>query len=219
MLLGESTNNYYGRDKEIEQFRNRVDNIDLPPLKSIVVSGIPGIGKKAFIKEALSNTEIIKRYYEPILLSMSKNNNIEDLILSISDAGFGDYSFDKIVSITDMKTKINILVNLFNTIQKYNEIIIIEDDECLITLNGTMCYWLENAIEQSDNGLSVIITSNINANKFKSQKYKCIEYISLSELSDTDKMGLLRVLANKNNINIKREDGSQHENYRYFGQK
>lgn len=208
MLLGESTNNYYGRDKEIEQFRNRVDNIDLPPLKSIVVSGIPGIGKKAFIKEALSNTDIIKRYYEPILLSMSKNNNIEDLILSISDAGFGDYSFDEIVSITDMKTKINILVNLFNTIQKYNEIIIIEDDECLITLNGTMCYWLEDAIEQSDNGLSVIITSNINANKFKSQKYKCIEYISLSELSDTDKMGLLRVLANKNNINIKREDYS-----------
>lgn len=115
---------FYGRESELTAFKRRYDSPSKPPLKTAVVSGIPGIGKKSFLIKALRETMVIKNYYRPIVISISNNSGIVDLILQLCEAGFGEYTIE------DMSTKnndenISILISLLNEIQKNREIVIV----------------------------------------------------------------------------------------------
>lgn len=205
-LSGQSYDAFYGRDEEIQHFKQRLDSVHMGCLKSAVISGVPGIGKKTYIIHALYNAKIVPDYYKPIVLSMSKNSNIEDLIFSISDAGFGEYSKSEILSITDMNEKINILVELLNQVQRYKEIIIVEDEECLITLNGEIRYWFYNALKRSDNGLAIIVSSSVNVDRINARKYPDVFFESIRELSKAEQMGVLRTYSQYQGLELSRED-------------
>ena len=185
------SNSFYGRDDEISSFRKRIDSIDFVT-KSAIVSGIPGIGKKSYIKQALNYAKIIKPYYNPITLSMPKNGCIDDLITIISEAGFGTYTIEFLSTITSMDEKIAILTELINKIQKYREIIILEDDETIVSLNGEIKYWFYNAIKESDRGVAILLTSTVNVQRAHAKNYPCIFFCNLSELDMSDRLGLLR---------------------------
>lgn len=201
-----SHNFFYGRDEEVKKFKQRIDNLLEPCLKSVIVSGVPGIGKKSFLKYALRKAKIVKEYYEPIIISMSKHENIEDLIVSISDAGFGNYDLKQIANMTSMDEKIDILATLLNKIQRYKEIIIVEDDECLIEGNGNVRYWFYNALVKSENGIAVVVTSNCILDRFTQRNYPDICAITLLELEPSDSTGLLRTYSQQQNIEFCRED-------------
>lgn len=199
-LSGKTKDNFYGRNEEILKFKKRIDNIT--PIKSAVISGIPGIGKKSFIRQALIDAKIIKPYYRPIVLSLPKNSCIDDLIVSISDAGFGSYTLKDIVRIVNMDEKINILTELINKIQDYREIVIIEDDETIVTLNGDIKYWFSNAIKNSKNGISIILTSSVNVERAPQKNYPDFFFLNLSELELSDSLGLLRSYADNLDLNL-----------------
>lgn len=62
--LYQSKNYFYGRDAEIKEFKDRFDDVfSNSSVKSIVVSGIPGIGKKSYIQKVLQETKVIAKYY------------------------------------------------------------------------------------------------------------------------------------------------------------
>lgn len=197
---------FYGRDKEVREFKQRVDNLSEPFLKSIVVSGVPGIGKKSFLRYALREAKITEEYYRPISISLSKNENIEDLILLLSSAGFGDYTLEQIISLKTIDEKIDILVELLNKIQKYKEIVIIEDDECLVEMNGNLRYWFAKALEKTENGIAAVITSNYSLDSFYKNNYPNVFAISLLELDPSDTIGLLRTYSQQQNIEFLRND-------------
>ena len=189
-LTSKCVDTYYGRDSEILRFKQRID--DVTPIKSAIISGIPGIGKKSFIKHALTQAKVIRPYYSPIVLSMPKNGSIEDLIIAISDAGFASYTLSQVVGINSMDEKIDILVELFNRVQKYRELIVIEDDESIVTLNGEIKYWFYNAIKKSQAGIGIVVTSSVNVNRADAKKYSEIFFENLVELLPNDRVGLLR---------------------------
>ncbi len=198
---------FYGRDNEITCFKSYYDdptnNYDV---RAMVISGISGIGRKEYVKKSLIEAQIIPSYYSPIVISLSKYSNIEDLIIHLSNVGFGNYTISSISSIKTMEEKINILTELINMIQRYREIVIIEDEECIISLSGQISYWFYNAIRKSEKGLSIAIVSNINIEKFQQKNYPEIFFKTLLELEASDIIGVIRTYSKKVGIDISKDD-------------
>lgn len=195
---------FYGRDAQIANFKKRIDSVE--PIKTAIISGIPGIGKKSFIKNALVNCKLIKPYYTPYILPFPHNGNIEDLILGLSNAGFGSYTLSELMALTSIDEKIDILVEQINAIQKYNELVIIEDNESIITLNGELKYWFYNAIKKSQNGLALIVSSNIGISNTNMRKYPDAHFENLVELDATESLGLLRTYSDFSGLDLSHTD-------------
>lgn len=195
---------FYGRDAEISRFKSRFDSTT--DIKSAVISGIPGIGKKAFIQHALKQAKVIKPYYTPIVLSMPQNGCIDDLIVLISDAGFGSYSLTDIIQINDNNIKIDILAELINKVQKYKELIIIEDDETIVTLSGEIKYWFYNALKKSENGVGIVLTSSVNIDKTHVKNYPEVFFENITELSVIDRIGLLRTYSESMGLELSQSE-------------
>lgn len=195
---------FYGRDIQIANFKKKIDSDN--PIKSAVISGIPGIGKKSFIRKALIDCKIIKPYCSPYVVSLPHNGSIEDLILCLSEAGFGEYSLEFLANDTTMDQRIDILVEQINSVQKYKEIIIIEDNNSIVTLNGDIKYWYYNAIEKSDNGIALIVSSNIFVSNTYAKKYQEVYFDNLIELEKSDCLGLLRTYSDFLHLELSQEE-------------
>lgn len=190
----ESRECFYGRDDELKDFKLKYDDIfSEKSMKSIIVSGIPGIGKKSFIKKALTETGIIQKYHQPIVIPVQKYSHIEDIIILLSEEGYGNYSIKQITEITSLDEKIEILTELIDTIHRYKEIVIFEDDECLVNSSGTIAYWFHKAIERSESGIATVITTNVSVERNEKRKYQEYFFMNLNELSRSESAGAFRV--------------------------
>ena len=68
-------------------------------MKCLIVSGIEGIGRKAYARDVLKTSEIMEKYYFPFYISLTQSDDITDLISKICDLGIGDYSITDIISL------------------------------------------------------------------------------------------------------------------------
>lgn len=102
---------FYGRDKEIAQFKSSFDSGD--NIKCIVASGIEGVGRKTYIIAALKNAKIIERYYDPVIISLSDLDGIDDLIVKLYEVGFGQCSLNTIASLTSISQKNQRIIRSF----------------------------------------------------------------------------------------------------------
>ncbi|ADL52016.1 toll/interleukin-1 receptor domain-containing protein [Clostridium cellulovorans] len=204
--FAEKKNLFYGRDAEIKKFKERYDDSSRNPMKCLVVSGIEGIGRRSFVREVLKSAKIIKSYYFPATISLSRNESIEDLIIKISNLGFGKYSLQDIISISSLNSKVELLSELLLEVQRYNEHIVIYDDKCLINLDRSVKLWFEEALKKIKNEIVISIASNI---KLDSMKYRTNDdffFIDLSGLEKSECAGLLRTYAELEGVNFERDD-------------
>ena len=208
--LDKKLNFFYGRDLEKKCFKENLDERDengkLKHIKCLVVSGIDGIGRKAYARAALKDSEIIERYYFPMSIELLQNDTIEDLIMKLScDLGLGEYTYDDLDKFGDMDSKIEILVDLLNMAQKYREIIFIEDEMCIVK-SSEMAYWFEKVLEKIGRKITIVIITRIRLNSFRYRKNKNIFEITLQNLEPSDTFGFLRGYSKINGIPFEEED-------------
>lgn len=189
---------FYGRDKEIGSFKSRFDGFD--SLRVMVAAGIPGIGRCSYLIQALRNAEIIERYYEPVIISLGPMDAIEDLLAKLYEAGFGDYTFEEVVAMPTIESKIDALTNAFQSIQNFREHIIIYDDGCLVNYSGELKYWFEKAVtaETVRPELTISLASQHSISYMYERKNSWIFSIELSTLPYPEWNGLLRTGILKN---------------------
>ena len=209
-------NFFYGRDIEKKAFKDCFDERDengtINNIKCLVVSGIDGIGRKAYARAALKDTALIEKYYFPMIVSLTKEDTIDDLILKLCiDLGLGNYGLDVIQSLSDMDSKIDLLADVLSCAQKFNEKIIIQDDMCIVKYSEIV-YWFERVLRLIKNQITVIVTTRINLSEYKYTKNKNIFCIQLQSLSKPDTYGLLRGYSKVMNIPFSDDDIS------YFSQ-
>lgn len=199
-------NNYeifYGRDASITQFKTAFDSG--LPIKCIVASGIDGIGRRTYIKEALKNAKIIERYYDPVTIQMDELDGIDDLIIRLYEAGFGSYSLDNISNLASVNAKIDALASCFNEIQEYREHVIIYDNGSLVR-NSEIKYWFMKALDQIRPEITVSIAASHNISYMFKRKNKEVFHTTLSSMSFPEWNGLLRVYSKAINIEFSPED-------------
>lgn len=210
LSVDKKLNFFYGRDLEKKCFKENLDERDengkLKHIKCMVVSGIDGIGRKAYARAALKDSEIIERYYFPMSIELFQNDTIEDIIMKLScDLGLGEYTYDDLDNFGDMDSKIEILVDLLNMVQKYREIIFIEDDMCIVK-SSEMAYWFEKALEKIERKITVVIITRIRLNSFQYRKNRNVFEITLQNLEPSDTFGFLRGYSKINGIPFEEED-------------
>lgn len=187
---------FVGRDLEKKKFKDcfeeRTIEGKIKHIKCLIVSGIHGIGRKSFVQGVLKDSGLMEKHYFPMVITLERGETIDDLIVKISDLGFGGYRLSDIVFIKKLDDKIEVLVDLFNKAQKYLEHIIIEDNACLLDESGVLKFWMEKALQKINNQITLSIVSHISLDSFKYRKNEFIFNISLEELSPSDGIALLR---------------------------
>lgn len=203
-------NFFYGRDIEKKTFKEKLDERDengkLRHIKCLVISGIDGIGRKAFARAALKDSQMMERYYFPMSIELLQNDTIDDFIMKLSrDLGLGDYTYEDITTLGDMDSKIEILADLLNTAQKYHEQIFIDDDMCIIK-SSDIAYWFEKVLDKIGRKITLTVITRISLNAFRYRKNKNIFQISLQNLEPSDTFGFLRGYSKICGIPFEEED-------------
>lgn len=195
---------FYGRDAEIAKFKETFDSGR--PIKCLIASGLSGIGRYSYLLECLKRAEIIESYYLPSIISVSAPDSIEDLILKLSQVGFGNYALEDIASLTDMNSKIDILADVLRTIQSYNEQVLIYDEYCLVDRRGDIAYWFEKALTKIQNDVTLIIAARTEVHPSYARRNPHIFATSLSTLPRSEWLGLMRVYAKFKGVELTSED-------------
>ncbi|MCI9398168.1 MAG: TIR domain-containing protein [Lachnospiraceae bacterium] len=202
-------NFFYGRELEKKAFRDSFDSFDdfghHKTMKCLIVSGIEGIGRKAYARDVLKTSEIMEKYYFPFYISLTQSDDITDLISKICDLGIGDYSITDIISLKTLNERVDVLADLLIQLQKLHEYIFIDDDFCLVKSTG-LVNWLEKVLEKIQPSIVLVITTRIRLNLFKYNKNKDLYCIALNELSKSECSGLLRGYSKMQGMPFQLED-------------
>lgn len=188
-------NFFYGRELEKKKFRDDFDSYDEfghhKTTKCLIVSGIEGIGRKAYARDVLKTSEIMEKYYFPLSITLTQSDDITDLIIKICDLGISEYSITDIIALKTMDERIDILADLLSQLQELHEYIFIDDDFCLVKSTGVI-YWMEKALEKIRPSITVVIITRIRLDLYRYNKSKNLFCIALDELSKSESAGLLR---------------------------
>lgn len=195
---------FYGRDEEIANFKKKFDSGE--GIKCLVASGFTGIGRKSYLVQCLKRSQIIEEYYMPPTISMNTLDSIEDLIVKLSEIGFGEHSLEDITMLPDIDRKIELLTSVFRCIQDYKEQVIIYDNGCLISQHGEILYWFQQALDNIRNEVTLIIAAKHNLNMQYLKKNKSIFSQFLSTLPFSEWLGLMRVYGNECQVSLTPDD-------------
>lgn len=202
--IGYSYGRFYGRNSEIAEFQKHFD--EGQPARCLVVSGIQGIGKRSFIVNALRASCIIEEYYEPPIISMATDDDITDLIMRLSELGFGDYTLESINNLHSMNEKIEALSSTLSEVQRCKEHVIIYDQTCIVGYDGEPKYWFERALNSIRTEISISLAAYNTISDMVLRKNKNYISISLSTLKRAEWKGLLRVYGEEKGISFDVED-------------
>lgn len=180
---------FFGRNEEIAKFEKRKADLDKEDLKCIIASsGFKGIGRKSYIEQSLKKLHIMNSYYTYHLISLERNESIEDFILKISDLGIEKVDVKEIVK-ASMEDKIDIATNIIKNVQKHKEYIFINDKGVIVKPNQEIVYWFERVIQKIDNCIVFGIASDYSVRGYRTSD--SIFSIRIPELSVIDRRGML----------------------------
>lgn len=195
---------YYGRDSEITSFKEAFDISE--SIKCVIASGLPGVGRSSYLLECLRRTQIIETYYSPPTISVKSVESIEDIIVKLSEVGFGDYAIEDVAALANMDSKIDVLAHLLGVVQDYKEQVLIYDENCLVDRRGDVAYWFEKALEKIRPEVTVLIAARSSVHPAYCRKNKYAFSVALSPLSKKEWLGLMRVYAKQVGLDISQED-------------
>lgn len=204
MQYKRSQNTFYGRNEEIAAFQHTFDISD--GITCLVATGIEGIGRKSYLIECLRKTQVIEEYYEPAVISMNQMDSIEDLLMKLTEVGFGKHTLKTISELTSMDEKIEALIDALKKIQQYNDHVIIYDNGCIVGYNGELIYWFEKAIEAIRREVTVSIAAKFRLHPQYVRKHPCVFAQELFVLPHSEQMGLMRQYVTLQDVRLTNDD-------------
>ncbi len=207
-VLKERDTIFVGRNEEIRLLEERIDDLQKMNPLIIIASGLPKIGRRTFIKNALIKTNTIpKESYEFPSITLNSRESIEDFIVKIYDLGFSEeYDFPNLLE-TPLDKKIDLALKLIRDFQDFNEVILIEDTGGIIHHDRSFVNWFEDVLErwrsfELKDQTTICIASQFKPSHRVTIGYDDIFHIDLKELSKIETAGLLKRLSTIQNITI-----------------
>lgn len=201
-------NIFVGRNELVNEFEMRIDDFNKVPLNTFIVSGIPKMGRQSLARHCFIKGSIIQQDYEFPLFSLNYKESIEDFLIKINDFGFNEG--DEIVNLSNitLDEKIKYSIKILKEISQLSEIILIKDDGCIIDYRENISNWFKSIIlsaELSSKIIFVVITKyKINYETIRD--IECASFINVPELNQFERKGLLRRLADMNNLDLNRNE-------------
>lgn len=199
---------FVGRNEKIKQIEERIDDFSMPSPTVIICSGLQSIGRKTLLNHSLAKANIVREYYEFPTISLSSQDSIEDFILKINDLGFTEVAKIADVIKGSIEEKIELGKKLSETIQREDERILIEDNGVLVQGDGKIVDWfveIANKISKKEY-LTFIVASRNRVNLSINREHPFFYALSLAELEQSERNGLLKRYAEFEKLTLNRED-------------
>lgn len=133
---------FIGRNDLFEAFESKIFSLSESKPSSIIVSGIEGIGRRTFLKNALKRTNKIREFYNPIYISLDTKDSIEDFIIKLQDFD-KDTSDDFLADLQQLtlSEKIQEAKVLMEKVQDSNEYVFVIDSGCIVRPTSEVANW------------------------------------------------------------------------------
>jgi len=161
-LLNESNLNKYSHLREINElfvgrhdlmqdFERKLITIDNQKPTCIIASSFfDGIGRRTFLKNALVRTKIIDKWYDPVPISISAKESIEDFIYKLNFVESVPEIFKHDFSKLDIGEKIVLAQKYIKQFLNNGEILLLIDEGSIILPNHTIVDWFKETISDPD---------------------------------------------------------------------
>lgn len=174
-----------GRFNETTQFIRRYEDFQKEKLKLVIASGIPLIGRRTFLRNLLLASQVKSSNFRPYEITMDERGSIEDFIAKlepVSDAVAPDDLKDMLSK--DMNAKKNLLLKILKEIAARDEILLINDTNCLIDYTNNIPSWFSEVLENVEFPQKLVLL--ISSNRYLSRPKDYILCINLTELAQQD---------------------------------
>ncbi len=201
---------FVGRSKLFDQFNTAISSsIDLTPTYIIAYNYLTGIGRRAFMKEALRRMQLLERFQEPIVVSLNKYESLESFIYQLNSIKKIPEIWELDLSKKTIEEKIEIAKDLVQKFVDACELIFIEDDGSFILPTHKIASWFQSIIDDTrfKNRLTVVLISHFRPDhtNIRSTANLGLSF-PIDELSKEDTLTLFRLLLRNNRNSIKATD-------------
>lgn len=206
--LAEREKIFVGRNESVTEIETRLDDYENPPPACIIVSGVPQIGRRSFLKYCLKKANIVRESYVPMIIRLEYRQSLEDFLLYIYDLGFSKkLDLSNLMSM-EQESKIQIATAIIDDIQNHSEIVIIEDRGCIVDFKGELSDWfviiINNLKCKSKIAFGIISSYKLHRNVRNSKYFST----SLPELNKEERKGLLKRYLEFEQLSLSQSDFS-----------
>jgi Tfp pilus assembly protein PilF len=201
---------FVGRHDIMQEFERSVINADnFKPTVIFASSFFDGVGRRTFIKNGLRKTRVIDNIYDPLYVSMTSKESIEDFIYKLSQLGSDQNVFDRDLSEESLSAKISLAIGIVKSFYDNGEIIFIIDEGSIVLPNTEVVEWFARIVSDAyfNNKVAVCVISKFKPSPvFVSKSRRKLIAFRIPELSREDTRTLLLQYLNLNGIEFKRDD-------------
>lgn len=147
-LLKAQHHSFFGRDQEMHALAEDYFNEGDYCKKSLIVSGLPHVGRKRLLCEFVA-TKVIPGGdpTDLIEIRLTDRDSIQEFAIQLNDI-VEDYSYDDLlVKVGDKDGALAITIQLLNRLLELKEYIVINDDRCIVRGNGMLTDWFLDIIK------------------------------------------------------------------------
>lgn len=201
---------FIGRTYQIKQFEERIYDFDRPAPVSLIVCGLPAIGRRKFLKHTLIKSNKIPAHYTFPQVLLDSRSSIEDLIVKLYGLGYSKLDQSNITNLTikDINQKCAIAANLIKELYSNNDILLIQDNLAIVSKDGNVVDWLELLLNllKSLNGIALCIVSQARVRPKYLIGKDSIFSIDIPELEIYERKALFKSLLEVQDANLNQED-------------
>lgn len=180
---------FVGRQDLFDLFESKIYNVSEHKPKSIIVSGLEGIGRRTFLKKAFVRDERIKDFYDPIYITLDTKDSIEDFILKLQDYK-GENTSDYLEQLAqiDYQEKVSEAKELLIKIKNNNEFVFLIDSGCIIKPTRQIADWYLEIIDDKEfeNLFTINVISRFRPSNDILRNNHNLLHFNISNLSDKD---------------------------------
>lgn len=185
---------FVGRNSEIEQFQSLLYSERASRINALVVSGRPGVGREAYVRECIRQEKGVENY-EPYILSMGKNGNIELFLVQLNSIHHL-FSEEEFINILKCETgeKVKVAVELLNELfDGDNYLLLYDDGAACIRFNRGLSDWFKSVVTHPmlKGGIHLYVISNISVSYSRIKSDDDVAFITLYGLTLSDRKKLL----------------------------
>lgn len=178
---------FVGRDESVNDIMQRLyENTDKHP-QCIVVSGLSHVGRKRLLKEVMVKEieQNLHPTYEPLDLSLSETDSSDSFIKQLNEL-VGLYHKSELDSLLADTTKHkDISVRLLNEVSDLHERVRIDDNRCVVNVNGYIADWFADIILHPDlkHRINLYVAATCRVNPIEANRLKSIISVQLNPLA------------------------------------
>lgn len=207
--LREINDLFVGRNDIMQEFERRIINIDNSKPTSIIASSFfEGMGRRTFLRNGLVKTRIVDKWYEPVTISVSGKESIEDFLYKLNFVEPIPDVFEKDLASEELEAKIQMGKGYIRHFTDNNEILFVIDEGSIILPNHNIVDWFKEIISAPElqNQVSICLISKFKPYGPNIKKQGNVLNFQINELSKEDTQTFFLQYLNITRTNLKPED-------------